>query len=327
MGSKQKSAGADYVIYLAVRLFVGLIQAVPATVAMACADGLAWLAYRVNRRHRNVALANLEAAYPHWAVAERELTTKRCYRHFARMLVEIAVLPRKLRVENWRNYATLVGGEQILGALLRPRPVLIVTAHFGNWELAGFALGLFGFRTHAIARVLDNVHLERFLKRFRQRTGQTIIAKKDDFDRLSEILHAGGKVATLGDQDAGSRGVFVQFMNRPASAHKAVALMAMEYDALMLVIGTPRVADGERWHYQIQCEDVIDPRDYLTDPNAIKAITQRYHDAIAKLIDRHPEQYFWLHRRWKTAPPVRRKPQADSGCEPTIEQAADHLRR
>src|SRR5436189_235379 len=83
-----------------------------------------------------------------------------------------------------------------------------------------FKLGANGFRTYAIARTLDNPHLERFLKRFRTATGQEIIGKTDDFDRLTAALSAGGKVATLADQDAGSRGVFVDFFGRPASAHK-----------------------------------------------------------------------------------------------------------
>ena len=307
MPEKRRRAWLDWLVYFGVRTFVAFIQALPSAVALGCADGLAWLAYRVDRRHRKVAMNSLAHAFPLKGEAERNRIVRDCYRHFSRMIVEIGVLPRKMRVENWRKYASLIGGEQVLTALLKQRPVLMVTGHFGNWELAGFALGLFGFRTYAIARVLDNPHLERFLKQFRQRTGQTLIAKKDDFVRLNESLKVGGKVATLGDQDAGSRGVFVNFFNKPASAHKAVALMAMEYDALMLVVGTPRVREGENWHYHILCEDVIDPREYLTDPHAIKNITQRYHDALARLIEKHPEQYFWLHRRWKTAPPLRKK--------------------
>jgi KDO2-lipid IV(A) lauroyltransferase len=213
-------------------------------------------------------------------------------------VVEIARLPRGLRVYNWRRYAALVNGRDMLTGLLDDRPALIVTAHFGNWELAGYVLGAVGFRTFAIARVLDNPHLERFLKGFRQATGQTVIAKKDDFDRLTVALRAGGKVATLADQDAGPRGVFVDFFGRPASAHKAVALMALEFDARMLVVGVPRTRDG----YRVVCEEVIDPREFAGRPDAVKAITQRYHAALERVIRRHPEQYFWLHRRWKTRP-------------------------
>jgi KDO2-lipid IV(A) lauroyltransferase len=211
---------------------------------------------------------------------------------------------------------------QGLPALLRGRGVLIVTAHFGNWEMAGFALGRLGFRTFAIARVLDNPYLERYALWFRQRTGQTIIAKNDDFERLTRALKRGGKVATLADQDAGPRGVFVDFFGRPASTHKAIALMAMEFDAVLLVIGVPRVGRAgfpqrpdldpssplAPLFYQVRCADIIDPREYANDPNAVKAITSRYTAALEKLIREHPEQYFWLHRRWKHQPKAKGKP-------------------
>ena len=172
--------------------------------------------------------------------------------------------------------------------------------------MAGYALGALGFRTYAIARVLDNPHLERFLSRFRQGTGQTILAKKSDFARLTAAVATGGKVAVLADQDAGPRGVFVPFFGRPASAHKAVALMALEFDARIVVVGVPRVGDPMR--YEVVCEDAFDAADYADRPDAVKAITERYHAALERLIRRHPEQYFWLHRRWKTRPAERKRP-------------------
>src|SRR5262249_29775332 len=154
-------------------------------------------------------------------------------------------------------------------------------------ELAGYAMGALGFKTFAIARVLDNPHLERFVLRLRQSTRQTIIEKNDDFDRLTAALAGKEKVATLADQDAGPRGVFVEFFGRPASTHKAVALMAIEFDAVMVVVGVPRVdrskhpaaqpmAGLESVYYAVEVEDVIDPREYAERPDAVKAITQRY---------------------------------------------------
>jgi KDO2-lipid IV(A) lauroyltransferase len=302
--AKPRRPAFDLAVYLAVRAVVCVLQAVPTAWAFAFAELLARLAYRVDKRHRNVAAENLRHAFPELAPVAIDRLVRGCYRHFVTIAVEMALLPRKLHVGNWRRYATLVRGERIVDGLLDRRPLLIVTAHFGNWEMAGYALGAFGFQTFAIARVLDNARLERFLKRFRQATGQTIIAKKDDFDRLTAAMKTGGKVATLGDQDAGPRGVFVDFFGRPASAHKAVALMAMEFDAPMVVVGVPRV--GGPLEYAIVNEDWIDPRDYAGRPDAVKAITQRYHAALERLVRRHPEQYFWLHRRWKTQPAAKR---------------------
>ena len=305
--AKIRSPRTDLLVYLAVRLVVCVLQGLPASATRAFAGVLARLAFLVDRRHRNVARENLRFAFPEIAddPAKIDKLVRGCYAHFCLMLVEMLTIPRKLHLTNWRKYASLTYGERCTPGLLSGKPFLIVTAHFGNWEMAGYALGAFGFKTYAIARVLDNPHLERFLKRFRQATGQTIIAKKEDFDRLSAVMAGGGKVATLGDQDAGPRGVFVKFFGRPASAHKAVALMAIEFDAKMVVVGVPRV--GGPLDYRIITEEVIDPRDYADRPDAIKAITQRYHTALEQIIRKYPEQYFWLHRRWKTQPPVRKK--------------------
>jgi KDO2-lipid IV(A) lauroyltransferase len=306
MAKKPRKPVVDYTIFVAVRIFVSVVQALPMALTFALADAFAKLVYHVDKRHRAVAAENLRLAFPDLAdkPAKVDRLVRGCYRHFTRMLVEIILMPRKLRVGNWRMYGTAQGAKPVVRGLMRERPLLIVTGHFGNWEIAGYMLGAFGFKTHAIARVLDNPYLERFLLKFREGTGQTIIAKKDDFDRLQDVMRNGGKVATLGDQDAGPRGVFVPFFGRPASTHKAVALMAIEFDAKMVVIGVPRLA--EPMNYAIVCEDEIDPRDYAGRSDAVKAITERYTSAIERLVRRHPEQYFWLHRRWKSQPAAKK---------------------
>jgi KDO2-lipid IV(A) lauroyltransferase len=313
MAKKPRSPAADLAAYLTVRLLVCVLQAVPVRAAFALADLLAALAYRLDKRHRRVATENLRFAFPHKSAAAVDRTVRDCYRHFCGLLVELVLLPRKLRPGNWRLYIEEpTGNGSAMRALLSDRPLLMVAGHFGNWEMGGYALGVFGFRTHAIARALDNPHLDRFLKRFRQATGQSLIAKKDDFGRLSAILAGGGKVAVLADQDAGPRGVFVDFFGRPASTHKAIALMAIEYDAPVLVLGVPRtraepVRDGSwRPAYRVVCADLIDPAEFAGRPGAVAAITHRYTAAVERMVREFPDQYFWLHRRWKTRPAAKK---------------------
>jgi KDO2-lipid IV(A) lauroyltransferase len=300
MAKKARRASVDFAVYLAVRVMVCLAQAVPVRVAFAAAEGLAWLAYRIDRRHRLVAAENLRHAFPGTDDAGIDRLVRGCYRHFVRVAVEMILLPRKIRMHNYPRYVRIATPGPVVRALVSREPVLLVTGHLGNWEMTGYMMGASGHRTYAVARVLDNPYLERFLLKFRQATGQTLIAKKDDFGRLQAVLEGGGKVGVLADQDAGPRGVFVDFFGRPASAHKGLALLAIEYDAPLLVAATVRVAEPMR--YELVCEDIIRPRDYAGRPDAVKAITQRYHAALERLIRRHPEQYFWLHRRWKTRP-------------------------
>jgi KDO2-lipid IV(A) lauroyltransferase len=307
--SKERSPAVDFAVYLTVRLLVCVLQLLPLPACRGLADALAWLAYRIDRRHRQVALDNLRHAFPdRYTEAQRDRLVRNVYRHFCRVLVEIVHLPRVLHAENWRRYVTLENGERLVEGLTSDRPLLLVTGHFGNWEMAGFVLGCLGFRTYAIARTLDNPFLDAFLLRFRQKTGQTILSKNGDFERIQEVLQGGGVLATLADQDAGERGPFVDFFGRPASTHKAVALLALEHDARLLVAGVPRVA--EPMHYRVCIEDVIDPREYAGRPDAVRAITQRFTLGLERLVRRYPEQYFWLHRRWKHQPKAKKAGQA-----------------
>jgi KDO2-lipid IV(A) lauroyltransferase len=298
--SNARSQPADYLVYVVIRALVAVVQILSLRAAYALADWLAWLAYRVDRRHRLVADENLRHAFPHLDDRRRDRLVRAVYRHFCRVLVEIVHLPRCLHPTNWHRHVELVNGGAIVHSLIGGRPLLMVTGHFGNWEMAGYALGMFGFRTWAIARTLDNPHLNRFFLRFRQKTGQTILNKSGDFEQIQAVLTGGGAIATLGDQDAGQRGQFVDFFGRPASTHKAIALLALKYDALMAVVGVPRV--GLPLRYQVVIEEVIDPHDFAGRPDDLDAVTQRFTAALERLIRRHPEQYFWLHRRWKHQP-------------------------
>jgi Kdo2-lipid IVA lauroyltransferase/acyltransferase len=303
--SKQRSRVADYAVYLAVRLLVCVIQALSLAAARKLAAALAWLAYRFDCRHREVALDNLRLAYPgRYSEADLQRMARAVYHHFCGVLVEIIHLPRRLHSSNWREHIELTGGREIVACLLSGRPLLLVTGHFGNWEMAGYVLGLLGFRTCAIARTLDNPHLNAFLLKFREKTGQTILDKENDFARIQGVLRGGGALATLVDQDAGQRGQFVDFFGRPASTHKAVALLALEHGAVLAVVGVPRV--GEPLRYRVAVEEVIRPEEYAGRRDAVAAITQRFTAALERQVRQFPEQYFWLHRRWKHQPQARK---------------------
>lgn len=303
--AKERRPVVDYVVYLAVRAVVCLVQALSYSQARALAHGLAWIAFRVDRRHREVAKENLLHAFPNrYSEDQLNRLVLQVYQHFLTLIMEIAHLPRKLHVGNWRKYIELVNSQVMLQAITSGRPLLIVTGHFGNWEMAGFALGLLGFKTFAVARVLDNIHLEKYLKQFRQKTGQKILAKKGDFDQMQELLEQGAVIATLADQDAGPKGQFVEYFGRPASTYKSMALMAIEFNVPILVIGVPKVA--EPMQYQVVAVDYIEPNEYADRPDALKAITQRFTSSLESIVRQYPEQYFWLHRRWKHQPPVRK---------------------
>jgi KDO2-lipid IV(A) lauroyltransferase len=297
-----RSVVADYVVYLLLRCVVCVVQVFPLCIGQSFARTLAWLVYQLDKRHREVARDNLRHAFgSQYSEAQLDQLVRAVFRHFCTLMIEMIHLPRCVHHNNWRHFLELPQGKVLLDQLLSSRPRLLVTAHFGNWELAGFIIGVLGFKSYAIARTLDNPFVDYYLRvKFREKTGQRILSKDGDFDRIQQALASGGLIATLGDQDAGQRGLFVHFFGRPASTHKAVALLALEHRAPLVVLGTPKIA--QPMHYAIEVEDVILPEEYDGQPDAVKKITQRFTSALERLIRRHPEQYFWLHRRWKHQP-------------------------
>jgi KDO2-lipid IV(A) lauroyltransferase len=301
--SKERSKPADYAVYLVLRFFICVLQMLSYEASMRLANVLAQLVYWIDRRHRLVAADNLGHAFPEMPEEQVRCLVGATYRHFIALLMVILHLPRRFHIYSWRRYLEMTGEGHLAAALLSGRPVLLVTGHFGNWEMGGYTLGLFGFRTYAIARTLDNPYLDRFLKKFRQRTGQEILAKHGDMEKIDHLLSADGVIATLGDQDAGQKGLYVTFFDRPASTHKAIALMSLQYKAPMMVLGIAHV--GEPMRHRLIIQDVILPEDYAGQPDAIRRMTQRFTAALETLVRQYPEQYLWLHRRWKHQPKVK----------------------
>jgi KDO2-lipid IV(A) lauroyltransferase len=302
--SKPRSAVVDFTVYLVIRVVVCVLQGMSLHMASKVAAGLAWLAYRIDRRHREVAHENIRLAFPgQYSDAQIDQIVRAVYRHFCTVIVEIVHIPRRLHLNNWPQHmelATGASGRKFTDMLLKDRPLVLVTGHFGNWELSGYIFGLLGYKVYAIARPLDNPYVDAYLRRFREATGQKVLAKKGDFDRIQEVLATGGILGTLGDQDAGPRGMFVDFFGRPASTHKAIALLSLEHNVPLCIAGAAR--KGEPLDYCGIVEDMIFPEQYHGQPDAVRAITQRLTTALERLVRRYPEQYFWLHRRWKHQP-------------------------
>jgi len=304
---KKRSRAADYAAYLLVRAVICVVQLLPWGGALALARGLAWLAHQLDRRHRLVAAENLRHAFPTLDERAVDRLVRASYLHLATMLVEIIRIPRTLRPGNLYDHVKHAdpGDLDLIGAWVATgRPRLVLTGHFGNWEVLSYVTGLVGFRGGIIARRLDNPYLDRYLAHFRRHTGLELLDKSADYARILEILAGGDGIGMVGDQDAGPRGLFVDFFGRPASTFKSIALLSLEYEAPIFVFGAARV--GSPMRYVIYLEDLILPEEYASRADAARAITERYTRALERLVRRHPEQYFWLHRRWKHQPKARK---------------------
>ncbi len=303
---RPRSRILDYFAYLVVRFLVAFAQMLSIEQSYALARGLAWILYHVDSRHRKVGLENLAHAFgDRFSEQDRDQIIRGVYSHFCTMLMEILHTPRKLHLTNWREWIVLEGLAPIMDHLLTgARPLIILTGHYGNWELAGYVFGMFGFPTYAVARTLDNPYLDRYLRAFRERTGQLLIPKTGGYDQMVEVLESNRALTFLADQDAGQRGLYVDFFGRPASTHKAMALLAIEHQALVVVCVALRIGPG--FFYEIRCEEVIDPASLTGTADDVRLLTQQFTSALERLIIQDPTQYLWLHRRWKHQPQARK---------------------
>lgn len=296
----------DFGAYLAVRFAVCLVQALSWDGAIALARCVAALAHRFDRRHRLVAQDNLRQSFPHLDEAAIQRIARASFDHLMIMAVEIIRLPRVLHEPTHERHLSFQprSDRELAQRIAQTRaPLIVLTGHFGNWEVMSYGLGLTGFKANLIARRLDNPYLDRFVNEFRRKTGQTILDKNRDYDKIVGTLEQGKFLGIVGDQDAGPRGLFVSFLGRPASTFKSIALLSVQYSATILVVTAARVGHPMRYH--INLDDVIDPKDYANSPDPVREITQRYSDALERAVLRHPEQYFWVHRRWKHQPKER----------------------
>jgi len=298
--------------YLAFKIVVCVVQALSPRMCVRLAESLArFVHYGLPRKltRYGVARDNIRSAFgDRYGDAKIDRMVFRMWVSLFRMVTEIILLPRKLRLDNVVDAVAFRNKPDVVRALCSGRPVIVLSGHFGNWEMAVSIFGLFGFRMGLVARELDNPYLNRWFLRFRKFTGHRPISKRGGGAEMLTLIERRGNIALLGDQDAGSSGVFVDFFGKPASTFKSIALLAMEYQALICV-GYARRLENETlpggWpRFELGCEDVIDPAEF-NSADALREITQRYTSALERVVRRAPEQYFWVHRRWKSVPKTR----------------------
>ncbi len=298
-----RSDSIDLVAYLTVRLLVATIQTLPLDMGDRICRSLAWFIVACCGIRRQVTGENVEAVFPQSDLAARGRLERAMWHHLLLMACEVAWAQRRLHRCNWHRHVRFRGNHQMLTQLLGPRPTVIVTGHYGNFEVGGYVTGLMGCRTKAIARKLDNRFLHGWIERFRQAKGQEMIDKEGCAPLVERHLREGGTLSILADQHAGPKGCWVDFLGVPASCHKALALFSLSASAPMMVAYTRRV-DGRPMQFETGCVAVADPEHDLEGVcRSVTELTRWYNDRLAEAIELSVEQYWWLHRRWRTPPP------------------------
>jgi len=271
----------------------------PRKLALALGRGLGRLWGGLDARHVRIAVENMRQAFPYWDEAQCLQTARGVYRHFGQVLLDLLWMQGRSREEVLAN-VDVVGREHLEDALAQGRGIIYPTGHLGNWEIHAVAHGWLCSPVSVVARPLDNPALDRRLCAVRSMSGNTVIYKQKALARILRTLKEGGGVALLIDQNVQEKdGIFVDFFGRKAATTTVAAALAVKTGCPLLPVHTVLEPGG-------RCRLIYGPAlpwsrsgDRQRD---IAELTQRLTTAVEGWVREHPEQWLWMHRRWKTQP-------------------------
>jgi Kdo2-lipid IVA lauroyltransferase/acyltransferase len=294
---------ADRLIYRVISALFSTIGLISAKRAARMADIIGKIWFSLDGKHRGVALENLTQAYGgKKSRREIRILARRVFGHLVLAIFEIC---RSFRMgeDDFLRQVRITGIKHLTTARAKGRGVLLLSAHIGNWEFLNFVIRILGFPMTAIYRPLENPPADRVLLAFRSRFGANLYPKYNAMRKILRSLSRGELVGILLDQDAHNEdGVFVDFFGRPACTNKGLALVARGTQAPVIPVFIFR--EEKTFHMDIQPEVPLQrTRDKQAD---ILVNTRAFNRIIEAAILRHPEQWFWVHRRWKTRPRERK---------------------
>ena len=238
-------------------------------------------------KRKNTALKNLKIAFPDKSDEWINTTLKKCYSFFTYNFLQFLAFPfdpNSIEIE-------VVGKKYLNNAINENSGTVLVSAHFGSWEILGYWFGINNYPLVGIAQKQKNKGANLFFEEKRQLSGTKQVYRKSSMDSLYEILNANKILGLVSDQDARGKGVFVDFFNKPASTHKGAALFHLNTNATLIFGICVQKNIGK---YRVEFIP-INPKKKSTED-----ITQLYTTIIEQSIKKYPEQYFWFHNRWKT---------------------------
>jgi KDO2-lipid IV(A) lauroyltransferase len=290
----------EWLEFAAVWTVLRTLGALPRGLARGLAAAVAFALYATQPKLRRTAEFNLRLAFPEWDAARRNAVIRGMVRNLGWMAAEFARFPKYTR-ENIEEVVVLEGHENFLNGQRRGKGVLYLTGHIGAWELSSFAHALYGFPLHYMARPLDNARVDALVNRYRCLSGNEPIFKNESARALLKILKEAGTVGILADQNTmPEEGVFVDFFGKSACTTTGIARVALHTEAAVV----PGYAywDEGIGKYKLRFEPAVELIRTGDTERDVFVNTQKFATVIEGIIRKHPEQWVWVHARWKTRP-------------------------
>ena len=286
--------------YAAAWPFIKILGTLPRPLARAFAIAMSQLVYLFHFRLRQVGMRNLAMAFPEKSVAERKRILRGEFTSLGRQLAELCQFPRYTpeNIDQVVVYDGLANYERAYG---RGKGVLFLTAHFGGWELSAFAHSLHGHWVNIVMRPMDNQYLDRMLQSYRTMYGNKVVPKDDFVRGLLAAMKAGETVGILMDTNmTPPQGVFVDFFGIKACTASGLARIAMRTDAAVVPGFT--IWDESLGKYRLRFDPALELIRTGNLEADIVSNTQMFTKVIEDYVRKYPEQWLWVHRRWKTRP-------------------------
>jgi KDO2-lipid IV(A) lauroyltransferase len=259
---------------------------------------LARLVFSIFRIRRRVVFRNLKSAFPNKPSNWYKQIAYQSYWHFVMVLLEYLNM-NKLELSDLERMIVFDGNKELKEAYQQNKRIILLSAHFGNWEfLMGFIFR-FGFKTVVIQQRQKNIFVNEQMKKLREKWGMEVVYPRGAVDRCVTALKNGKNVGILSDQDAGKRGVFIPFFGHLASTHQGVAIIHLKTKVPVFFITCTRTGNNR---FLIKSNKLTELTDDESINKKIYSLLSEYMNNLEKVVEQHPEQYFWMHKRWKTSP-------------------------
>lgn len=287
--------------YATARLLLAGFGALPQNVALRVGSIMAGGAYYFSGRLRRTGERNLRLAFPDLSLSERRRLLRGCFQNLGRLLGVFSQFANA-NPQTLKRIIDCEGLEHLDAAQRSGRGVIVFTGHVGAWELVSFALSLFDYPFSFLVRRIDNPRIETLIDGARTRLGNRTINKTSAAREMLQIMQAGGTLGILVDLNTLDReGIFVDFFGVPASTTFILAKLALRTGANVLPVFVPWDEQRRRFVLKIDGPLVVDRTG--DEEEDVRRLTQSFTSVVEDYVRRYPDQWLWIHRRWKTRPP------------------------